>query len=192
MQMLNGYEEGRDVLAQLRRLPPAIHLASILARNPGVDMHPRISSRHRQQANVVGFQLPAYRCSPHGCPSLSPHSPPGRTSTRACACASPSRKASRHHTRVPERRRPHHGTPHHKNSPTAFLRGRGSSGSGSSPPLSSEDIGASGNGPTRAVGAHFVLKRGAHCLKAPKNCLQAPFLKFLKTIPEKLFTSATH
>ena len=42
------------MLAQLRRLPSKIHLASILARKPGVHVHPRVSSWHRQ-ANV-GFQ----------------------------------------------------------------------------------------------------------------------------------------
>ena len=98
--------------AQLRRLPSAIRLASILARKPGVDMHARISSRLRQAH--VGFQRTDVRCSPpHGWPSLSPHLPLGRRSTRASACAPPSRKAARHHTRVPERR-PHRGTPHHR------------------------------------------------------------------------------
>ena len=45
LQALNQDEEGRHVFAQLGRFPSAIRLASILARKPGVHMHPCVGAK---------------------------------------------------------------------------------------------------------------------------------------------------
>ena len=155
LHTLNEDEEGRDVLAQLRRLPPAIRFASVLARTPGVDVHPRISSRHRQ-ANA-GFQRThVLRTDVH---------PFHHTFLRE----EQARELKHAHLPVAK---PHDITPGYpsedtswnaapQNSPTTFFR----ESPGSSPPLSSEDIGERLK-PSRRC-AIRVKKRGGHTHAKP-------------------------